>query len=458
MRKLEQAKEKEDKEKEEKEKEDETEDNDKDEEDDTASAFTVSRRVECLAPSGHPYELYVGERETYVTVANSCFFLSPFNTFRITAFDALNSRWAENGTLLVIILNSITLAIETGAYNATIHKILDVSEFCFQAAFTVEMVTKIIALGFVLHPYSYLRSTWNVIDFVVVLAGGVSYLPGIEDVRVLRLVRVVRPLRTISRVAGMRTIVNSIVAALPTLLEVFLLLWFLMMIFAITGMGLFGKTWHHRCHVDYRYMNGTMDWEFGELLPMNGLIQNDTVPCESAADCNSRPYGMAFVQDCRKAVPEEQDQVLNFDTVFHSLLIVFKVISLDDWPDDMHKAQNTAGWHAYAFFMSLTVMGAYFCINLVLAILSSIFSTEADAQELNAVQVAYLMLRSKGRDVNLQQAIAANPGGMYTTPTNPPLQFQKQITQPNRFEPPRLRPAEHPRIGPCDEVVRPELW
>ena len=37
------------------------------------------------------------------------------------------------------------------------------------AIFGTEVVLKIIANGFILHPHSYLRSLWNIIDFVVVV-------------------------------------------------------------------------------------------------------------------------------------------------------------------------------------------------------------------------------------------------------------------------------------------------
>ena len=45
------------------------------------------------------------------------------------------------------------------------------SEMYFLAIFCVECVLKILALGFVLHPGSYLRNVWNIMDFFVVLTG-----------------------------------------------------------------------------------------------------------------------------------------------------------------------------------------------------------------------------------------------------------------------------------------------
>jgi len=47
-------------------------------------------------------------------------------------------------------------------------------EYVFLVIFTLECIIKIIAYGFVLHPYSYLRSGWNFLDFVIVVVGLVN--------------------------------------------------------------------------------------------------------------------------------------------------------------------------------------------------------------------------------------------------------------------------------------------
>ena len=39
-----------------------------------------------------------------------------------------------------------------------------IADMVFQIIFTVEMVLKIIALGFMFKPYSYMRDGWNVVS------------------------------------------------------------------------------------------------------------------------------------------------------------------------------------------------------------------------------------------------------------------------------------------------------
>jgi hypothetical protein len=39
------------------------------------------------------------------------------------------------------------------------------------SVFIFEAALKIIAMGFIFHKYSYMRYGWNVVDFIIVIAG-----------------------------------------------------------------------------------------------------------------------------------------------------------------------------------------------------------------------------------------------------------------------------------------------
>ena len=67
--------------------------------------------------------------------------------------------------------------------------------------FTTEAVLKIITLGFLFNRrYSYLRNTWNILDFIIVIFALISLAitdSNISFVKVLRVARILRPLRLI---------------------------------------------------------------------------------------------------------------------------------------------------------------------------------------------------------------------------------------------------------------------
>lgn len=44
-------------------------------------------------------------------------------------------------------------------------------EYIFLIIFTIETFLKILAYGLVMHPSSYIRNGWNLLDFVIVIVG-----------------------------------------------------------------------------------------------------------------------------------------------------------------------------------------------------------------------------------------------------------------------------------------------
>lgn len=76
--------------------------------------------------------------------------------------------------MLVIGLSSIALAAEDPVDEKS-NEILDKFDHAFTAVFAVEMFLKIIDLGVLFHPGSYLREFWNIMDAVVVICAIFSF-------------------------------------------------------------------------------------------------------------------------------------------------------------------------------------------------------------------------------------------------------------------------------------------
>jgi Ion transport protein len=104
-------------------------------------------------------------------------------------------RWFENFVLLIILANSVVLGLEDMSLSAVNPVTLapdpdlswrnwigDYTEPYFTAAFTIEMSVKVVGMGFILEPHSYLRDGWNWLDFTVVSTSLLSILPGMPRV------------------------------------------------------------------------------------------------------------------------------------------------------------------------------------------------------------------------------------------------------------------------------------
>ena len=74
--------------------------------------------------------------------------------------------------------------------------------------FTLESIINIIRLGFLMNgPNSYLKDSWNVLDFIIVIFSLVSIVStslNMEILKIFRMMRVLRPLRMLKRNFGLK--------------------------------------------------------------------------------------------------------------------------------------------------------------------------------------------------------------------------------------------------------------
>ena len=63
----------------------------------------------------------------------------------------------------------------------------------------------------------------------------------------------------------------------------------------------------------------------------------------------------------------------NFDNIFWALLTVFQCISLEGWSDVMVMYQKVYTRFVFFFFFLLVFIGAFFLLNLTLAVINGAF-------------------------------------------------------------------------------------
>ena len=151
--------------------------------------------------------------------------------------------------LVTIAASTVALAaedpVDSKSYRTIVFSYYD---YCFTAIFTIELILKIIVLGFVMHPGSYLRDPWNVIDAIVVLSAFVNFLLEIVRfggttatvIKSLRIVRVLRPLKTVRRIPKLQAVFSCLIAALSRVVNVLILYGIFDFIFACLGVQLMG--------------------------------------------------------------------------------------------------------------------------------------------------------------------------------------------------------------------------
>eukprot|EP00638_Chattonella_subsalsa_P006979 CAMPEP_0117744430 /NCGR_PEP_ID=MMETSP0947-20121206/6752_1 /TAXON_ID=44440 /ORGANISM="Chattonella subsalsa, Strain CCMP2191" /LENGTH=187 /DNA_ID=CAMNT_0005561373 /DNA_START=139 /DNA_END=698 /DNA_ORIENTATION=+ len=121
--------------------------------------------------------------------------------------------------LCVILVNAIFQTLDDPTTETT-PTYIKVAEYIFTAVFTLELILKNLAWG----TRKYFRSTWNVIDAVVVVETLVSLSTTSSNfIGVLRLLRILRPLRTVKRFPSLQRMIQAIFHSLPHLIYIMLL-------------------------------------------------------------------------------------------------------------------------------------------------------------------------------------------------------------------------------------------
>ncbi|XP_024618217.1 voltage-dependent N-type calcium channel subunit alpha-1B [Neophocaena asiaeorientalis asiaeorientalis] len=266
--------------------------------------------------------------------------------------------------LATIIANCIVLALEQhlpDGDKTPMSERLDDTEPYFIGIFCLEAGMKIVALGFVLHKGSYLRNGWNVMDFVVVLTGILATAGTDFDLRTLRAVRVLRPLKLVSGIPSLQVVLKSIMKAMVPLLQIGLLLFFAILMFAIIGLEFYMGKFHKACFPNSTDAEPVGDFPCGKEAPAR-LCEGDT--------------------ECREYWPGPNFGITNFDNILFAVLTVFQCITMEGWTDILYNTNDAAGntWN-WLYFLPLIIIGSFFMLNLVLGVLSGEFAKERERVE-----------------------------------------------------------------------------
>ncbi|KAG8175505.1 hypothetical protein JTE90_009139 [Oedothorax gibbosus] len=330
--------------------------------------FGLDKTFCVLAKRSSSYYLYRYSAE------DSLFLFSPWSRVRRFAIRISCHRYFELVVMTTILLNCVFLALSQP---------IEETEYVFLVIYTIEMIIKIIAKGFILNKYSYLRNPWNWLDFIVVLAGYITLSlqaigVAIGNLSGLRTFRVLRALKTVSITPGLKTIVNAMLHSLGMLAEVMTLTVFCLMVFALLALQLYVGVLRHKCVVNlsvhhnishrayYLHVHNKSSW----------LREADGQPavCGNKTGTRRCPEGYT----CLPGVGENPNfGYTNFDSYGWAVLTTFQLITLDFWEDVYDKINSTTGPTSVLFFLLVVFFGSFYLINLTLAVVAIAYQEEA---------------------------------------------------------------------------------
>jgi voltage-dependent calcium channel L type alpha-1D len=164
----------------------------------------------------------------------------------------VTSQPFEYAIFILIMINTITLAMKFYRQPKEYTEALDVLNMIFTAVFALEFIFKLAAFRF----KNYFGDAWNVFDFIIVLGSFIdivysevnSLIPtkpdqagskasgSIISINFFRLFRVMRLVKLLARGEGIRTLLWTFIKSFQALPYVALLIVMLFFIYAVIGM------------------------------------------------------------------------------------------------------------------------------------------------------------------------------------------------------------------------------
>uniref|UniRef100_A0A3B4D7M8 Sodium channel protein n=1 Tax=Pygocentrus nattereri TaxID=42514 RepID=A0A3B4D7M8_PYGNA len=251
--------------------------------------------------------------------------------------------------------------------------------YTFTGIYTFESLIKILARGFCIGPFTFLRDPWNWLDFSVIVMAYVTEFVDLGNVSALRTFRVLRALKTISVIPGLKTIVGALIQSVKKLADVMILTVFCLSVFALIGLQLFMGNLRQKCvRSPAHCINNTVPsllYSNSTFICNNKTWSSDALICGNASDAGKCPDGF----ECMKIGRNPNYGYTSFDTFGWAFLSLFRLMTQDYWENLYHQTLRSAGKTYMVFFVVVIFLGSFYLVNLILAVVAMAYEEQNQA-------------------------------------------------------------------------------
>ncbi|XP_069052645.1 sodium channel, voltage-gated, type I-like, alpha isoform X1 [Lepisosteus oculatus] len=356
------------------------------------------------------------------------YILSPFNPLRKIAIKILVHSLFSMLIMCTILTNCSFMTLSNPpdwAKNV---------EYTFTGIYTFESLIKILARGFCVGKFTFLRDPWNWLDFSVILMAYVTEFVDLGNVSALRTFRVLRALKTISVIPGLKTIVGALIQSVKKLSDVMILTVFCLSVFALIGLQLFMGNLRHKCikwpidnvssinTSDNMHFNSADNSSFiwlDYIKDKNNYYflpgRRDALLCGNGSDAGQCPEGYT----CIKGGQNPDYGYTSFDTFSWAFLSLFRLMTQDFWENLYQQTLRAAGKTYMIFFVLVIFLGSFYLVNLILAVVAMAYeeqnqATMEEAEQKEAEFQAMLEQLKKQQEGAQAAAAAAAESGEYS--------------------------------------------
>uniref|UniRef100_A0A673YC58 Sodium channel protein n=1 Tax=Salmo trutta TaxID=8032 RepID=A0A673YC58_SALTR len=263
-------------------------------------------------------------------------------------------------------------------------------EYTFTGIYTFECLVKVVARGFCIDGFTFLRDPWNWLDFMVISMAYITEFVDLGNVSALRTFRVLRALKTISVIPGLKTIVGALIQSVKKLSDVMILTVFCLGVFALIGLQLFMGNLRQKCVI--WPINSTENF-----LSLYGCVALSSPPSRC-------PEGFK----CMKAGRNPNYGYTSFDSFGWAFLALFRLMTQDFWENLYMLTLRAAGKTYMIFFVLVIFVGSFYLVNLILAVVAMAYEEQNQATMEEAEQKEAEFKAMLEQIKNQQEAAQAN--------------------------------------------------
>uniref|UniRef100_A0A8V1ACH4 Sodium channel protein n=1 Tax=Gallus gallus TaxID=9031 RepID=A0A8V1ACH4_CHICK len=266
---------------------------------------------------------------------------------------------------------AIKISIHSYPFFFLLHSLSFVTKiFTFTGIYTFESLIKILARGFCLKEFTFLRDPWNWLDFSVIIMAFVGAFSNLGSVSVLRTFRVLRALKTISVVPGLKIIVGALIQSVKKLANVMILTVFCLSVFALIGLQLFKGNLRYKC-VKKNHTDSTIRDFLQHFAIKPGT--SDVLLCGPGAGTCPPEH------TCKQIGPNPDYGFTSFDTFGWAFLSLFRLMTQDYWERLYQQTLRASGKVYILFFMLVIFLGSFYLVNLILAVVTMAYEDQNKA-------------------------------------------------------------------------------
>ncbi|KEG15652.1 putative calcium channel protein [Trypanosoma grayi] len=288
---------------------------------------------------------------------SSFFVFPPGMTARVVVYNVMHHWLMEFLIILLILGYSIFTASWARHTTPELEKpdFMIFADVFYTVLYGIEIVVRLFASGFILHPRAYFRSPWHWLDtavFVLMVMNCTGWKQ-LWNFTAFRLIRVIKSCTYIPMPVRMKLLAKSLLRSTNKLFYASVILVYALFFFALIGLQLFRGVLHYRCvNTITGESNGELcrpeasgkQWLYmGHVCPSNYIC--------TAGEFTNPHY------DFR-----------SFDDIGHAFLSTFQIMSFQGWTELLKETNETVNVAVILYYAFTILFCAWFIPSLYLGV------------------------------------------------------------------------------------------